>query len=64
MAVYVSHGKKCPILKNDLNGMLVDKEQAEFQGQHEEADMLMAFHGFRISGKVVVGSSTQMPSSF
>ena len=38
-------------------GMLVVVEPAEFQGKHEEADTLLAFHAYRIGGRIMVRSS-------
>lgn len=36
---------------------LVVKEPKVFQGYHEEADTLMAFHSYKISGKMMIRSS-------
>jgi hypothetical protein len=52
--VYVSHGGKC--LKPKVNSMdiLIVEEPTEFQGNHEEADTLLAFHAYRIGGRIMV----------
>ena len=55
--VYVSHGGNCVRLSNDANNVLVVDKPEEFQGSHEEADTLIAFHAHKISGTVKVRSS-------
>ena len=47
------------ILKLHLNlmGMLVVEKPLEFQGEHEEADSLLAFHAFQTGGNILVGAT-------
>ena len=55
--VYVSHGGKCLKLRVNSMGMLIVEEPTEFQGNHEEADTLLAFHAYKIGGRIMVRSS-------
>lgn len=55
--VFVSHGGKCLKLHVNSIGKLVIEEPPEFQGEHEEADTLLAFHAFQIGGNIEVRSS-------
>ena len=55
--LYVSHGGYCIKLYVDNKGILVVEEPAEFQGKHEEADTLIAFHASKITGNLLVRSS-------
>ena len=55
--VYVSHGGTCIKRRVNAMGMLLVDKPEEFQGVHEEADTLMAFHAHRLGGKIMVRSS-------
>ena len=55
--VYISHGGKCVLLKVNQMGLLETEEPPEYQGDHEEADTLLAFHAYKIGGQVMVRSS-------
>ena len=55
--MYISHGGDCVRIQNTLGRMEVTRPE-EMQGQHEEADTLIAFHVGRVErGTVVVRSS-------
>ena len=55
--IYISHGGECVRIRNRWGQMEVT-EPEEMQGQHEEADTLIAFHVGRVErGTVVVRSS-------
>jgi hypothetical protein len=62
--VYVSHGGKCLKLRVNSMGILIVEEPTEFQGNHEEADTLLAFHAYRIGGRIMVRSSDTDVSSY
>ena len=54
--IYISHGRNCIRLKNTSGQLKVTRPEA-MQGQHEEADTLIAFHvGSTECGIVVVHS--------
>ncbi len=55
--VYISHGGECIKLHVNSMGMMVVEEPAEFQGNHEEADTLLAFHAYRCAGTILIRSS-------
>ena len=55
--VYVSHGGTCVKLGVNAMGLLVVEKPEEFQGVHEEADTLIAFHAFKLAGRIMVRSS-------
>jgi hypothetical protein len=44
-------------MKVNSMGILIVEEPTEFQGNHEEADTLLAFHAYRIGGRIMVRSS-------
>lgn len=55
--IYISNGGTCVRLKNTSGQLKVTRPEA-MQGQHEEADTLIAFHAGRTErGTVMVGSS-------
>ena len=54
---YLSHGGYCVKLWVNSMGTLSAEQPGELQGRHEEADTLIAFHVYNISGKVIVRSS-------
>ena len=45
------------LLYVDNKGILVVEEPVEFQGKHEEADTIIAFHASKITGNMLVWSS-------
>lgn len=56
--VYISHGGMCIQLKNNELGLLQILQPSHFQGCHEEADTLIAFHAKNIStGHILVRST-------
>ena len=56
--LYVSHGGKCIEMKNNEEELLQIEEPDYLQGQHEEADTLIAFHANSISTGIIHVRST------
>ena len=55
--VYVSHGGICLKIRVNSMGMLEVDAPSDFQGYHEEADTLIAFHAYKVDGKIMVRPS-------
>ncbi|KAG7162926.1 hypothetical protein Hamer_G001944 [Homarus americanus] len=56
--VYISHGGKCMEMENSEDEMLQTLEPSRLQGQHKEADTLIAFHGKNITTGNILARST------
>lgn len=56
---YISHGRSCIRLQTEADGNLHVSKPPAFQGQHEEADTILAFHARQIDGigRIIVRAS-------